>query len=103
MSGTSQIVADAMMGNVDKDVAICRIACNTAASTRIFCKCDRVLEQTTMVVCTVKTPARRVCIPLCASCWEKEQKAIFEGAELTQTPILIEGWNGVIFTQGEVD
>ena len=103
MHPMEEIITEALLGTTDKETAMCRVSCNAVASQQMFCSCDRVLGQEKVVVCTVKTPKRRVVQGFCLDCWDRKQDRIFEAAKVTQTPILVEGWSGVIFKQGEVD
>ena len=115
-----QIVTEALTGTTDAEVAACRVTCNAVASQQMFCTgCNRILDQQTITVVTVKTPKRlreegvtnppperRVVIGLCPDCWtnnEKYQKAVYEAMEHTQTPTLIENWGGIVFQQGDVE
>ena len=103
MDPIESIITEALTGTTDKDVAMCRVTCNTVASQAMFCKCGDILDQQTVVAVTVKTPSRRVIQGFCSKCWEQIEPAIMDAAKETGTPILVETWNGIEFSQGDVE
>jgi hypothetical protein len=104
MHPMEKIITEAMLGTTDREVAMCRVSCNTAASSAMFCgQCNNVLDQTTTIVTTIKTPVRRVVLACCRSCWDASKESMLEAAETTQTPMLVESWDGVLFSQGNVE
>lgn len=98
-----KMITEAITGVTDKETALCRISCNAAASRAMFCGCGVCLDQEKTVVITVRTPKRRAVLAKCLGCWEDESAEILRAAEYTKTPVLIEGWNGVIFKQGNTE
>ena len=98
-----EILADVILNGADPEVATSRVGCNAVASSQMFCVCGNVLDQRTVTVITVKTPLRRVVIGQCPTCYNKSEAEYLEAAKITETPILIENWDGVKFKQGEVD
>ena len=104
MGPMEEIITEALCGTTSKDIGLCRVACNAAASSAMFCPdCGNVLDQSRVYVVTVKTPKRRVVAPMCNKCWAKDKDRILSAAKDTHTPILVEHWSGVIFSQGSVD
>jgi len=98
-----KMIMEAITGETDKETAMCRISCNAAASRAMFCSCGTCLDQTTTVVVTINTPRRRQVLAYCSRCWESMEGDVVTAANDTGTPILVEGWNGVLLKQGETE
>ena len=100
---TERIIAETLVGKLDRDTATARIACHTAACQQISCGCGRILDSQKTVVITVKTPARRQVFVHCDTCWNRDRERIISAARETETPCSVETWGGVEFSQGDVD
>ena len=96
-------IAQAIMGNLDKETASARITCGLAARGAVQCVCGSILDQKTVTVVRVKNNGKRATQALCPACWEKvsqplmdhlhHPKTVLEAYEITNWHGLIDGFN----------
>lgn len=83
-----EIIGNAILGIVPKDLAASQIACKLAASRQIYCRiCNAILdEQTTVVLELVKNNSTDHAFPaLCFPCWEKNKGNVLSGIAGNET------------------
>ena len=98
-----ETIAEVLLSGLDKDVAIARVGCSTVASESQFCSCGEILDQQTVAVVTVRSASgRRTVQGFCPACWAKLEQLIIDAAREAEMPVLVETWEGVTFSSGDV-
>lgn len=103
---TSQMISEALTGTVDKDIAIARIGCRSAASRLMVCPiCGNILDETRTICAQItdsKTNFESKLAVQCSRCWENMRGEITDrlrGAPVEMS-LRIESWSGVEVIKG---
>ena len=97
---SESIIGQVMLGRIDQDLGLARIACTAAASRQISCQsCENILdERTTALITTTgrstatdQVKTNLVCI--CTDCLDAIRPKLVKTAQDYDCTILIETWH----------